>query len=133
MFVGKGCVMFRVAEFERKGRKLIFKKFLFRGFKIGQDGSLWRGSVKQNTRDRRKRKFYEINMCLIRKDMNGVLIYEKDICMDRREKIEGVIRYLFNKSAFLIVLQNGMIEVPYSYLDFYEVSLEVKGNVYERI
>lgn len=123
--------MYRVAKFERKQGKLEFVKFEKSGFYINNLGELYKGRKKVNTTDKRKSPFYVINKGIERKDLSGSQIYENDIVLSSSLKQTGVIKYLPKKGAFMFCIKNGVITSPYSFLDFYDVSLLVIGNVYE--
>lgn len=122
---------FRVAEFKRKGRRLEFNRFIYKGFKLDQNGRLWFKNRIANTTDKRRKVFYARDFETGRKDENGRPIYENDICELIGEVI-GQIEFLKNKGAFLLVHKNGFMKVPYSFMDENEAHFLLKGNVYEK-
>lgn len=122
---------FRVVEFKRKGRRLEFNRFIYNGFKMGQNGNLYIKNKKVNTTDRRRRFFYLKDFETGRYDEEGMPVYENDICQIIGD-IMGQIRYIKDKGAFLLVVRNGHIKVPYSFLDSNEVKLKLKGHIYEK-
>lgn len=125
--------MYRIAEFEKtiKGQK--FKRFYACGYRLAPDGTLYKGRKKANTSDKRLTNYCELNLGLGRKDINGVYIFERDLVHDKRTGLTGGIKYDPKKGAFLMFVKNGLITIPYSFLDCYDVSLEVLGNEYEHV
>lgn len=123
--------MYRVAEFEKTPNGLKFKRFRRCGYRMACDGTLYKGRQKANTTDKRRANYCEVNLGVGRKDVNGVEIYDRDIVNDKRERLTGIIRYEPKKGAFIMYVKNGLITIPYSFLDCYDVSLEVLGNEYE--
>lgn len=124
-------MLYRVAEFEKTPKGQKFKRFKYCGYKLLCGGQLYKGDVKANTTDKRKSNYCELNLGVSRPDINGVNIYERDLVYDKREKLTGVIRYDPKKGAFMMFVKNGIATIPYSFLDCYDVSLEVLGNEYE--
>lgn len=123
--------MFRVAEFEKTTKGQKFKGFYFCGYKMLCNGEVYKGRAKANTKDKRRAGYCEINRGVERKDIKGVDIYERDLVFDKRSKLTGFIRYDQKKGAFLLFVKNGAVTIPYSFLDCYDVSLEVVGNEYQ--
>lgn len=123
--------MFRVAEFEKIKGKQIFKKFAFRGYKLDQQGNLSHYNKKISQNDKRKRNYVELNMGVGQKDIKGVNIYENDFVFDSKNNVNGIIKYYQNMGAYILRVDAGKIEIPYSVLDTDELSLEIFGNIYQ--
>lgn len=123
--------MYRVAEFYKKRGKQIFSGFGQEGYLLEAKGRLFYGNIEMNLNDKRKGKYREINYFTGRYDLGGVGLYDKDIIYNKTTEQFGYIKYLPYKAAFLMMLKNGKIEVPYSFLDCYSISLIKVGNLYE--
>lgn len=123
--------MYRVAEFCKKKGKQVFTGFGQDGYLLEAKGKLFYGNIEMNLTDRRRGKFREINYFTGRYDLGGIPLYDKDIIYNKTTEQFGYIRYLPYKAAFLMMLRNGKIEIPYSFLDCYSISLIKVGNLYE--
>ena len=123
--------MYRVAEFYKKRGKQVFSGFGQEGYLLEAKGRLFYGNIEMNLNDKRKGKYREINYFTGRYDLGGVGLYDKDIIYNKTTEQFGYIKYLPYKAAFLMMLKNGKIEVPYSFLDCYSISLIKVGNLYE--
>lgn len=123
--------MYRVAEFYKKGGKQIFSGFGQEGYLLEAQDRLFYGNIEMNLIDKRRGKYREINYFTGRYDLGGVPLYDKDIIYNKTSEQFGYIKYLPYKAAFLMMLKNGKIEVPYSFIDCYSISLIKVGNLYE--
>lgn len=123
--------MFRVAEFKKIKGKQIFYKFAFRGYKISQSGTITHAKKKVNTKDKRRKNYIEVNFAVGQKDIKGVNIYENDFVFDSKNNVNGIIKYYPNMGAYILRVDAGKIEIPYSVLDTDELSLEIFGNIYQ--
>ena len=121
---------FRVAVLKRKNNKLAFDRFVFNGFRIGQDGVLYRGRTICNTSDRRARVFYEINMLLPKCDRLGQELYEKDIVFDGKYSVLSVVLWNESGCAFVLADRTRGFTVKYRYCDWRD-TVEKIGNEYE--
>ena len=123
---------FRVAIFKRAKNKLEFYRLAYSGYKMTQDGELYRGKTKCNTTDKRAKIYHEINYLLPKLDRLGNKLYEHDIVFDSRFNALSVI--LWNKSgcAFVLANRTRKFVVKYRYCDFRD-SVEKVGNEYENI
>ena len=122
--------MFRVAEFKKINGKQIFKRFAYHGYKLDQDGNLSHYKKKITTDDKRKENYVQINMAVGQTDIKGQQIYEEDYVYDYENEVNGIIKYYPNMGAFILRVDAGLIEIPYSVLDKDELKLEVWGNSY---
>lgn len=123
---------FRVAIFKRRARRLVFDKFAFNGYRIGQDGTLYRGNKQCNTTDRRARMFYEINFMLEKKDRLGSPIYDHDIIFDARFSALCTVIWSESNGAFAESHKQNGFKTTFRYCDFRTDAVEVIGNEYER-
>lgn len=123
--------MYRVAEFERRGNRQQFTGFGSKGYFLSAKGDLYDEGVKMNLSDKRKNLYREINLFSGRKDNKGLKLYDKDLVFNRSANQYGIIRFLPTKGAFVMTIKKGKIEIPYTYLDCYEVSLVKVGTLYE--
>ena len=123
--------MFRVAEFEKVKGRHIFKKFAFQGYKLDQTGKLSHYKKKISQTDRRRKNFVEVNMAVGQKDIKGKQLYAEDFVFDHSNKVNGLIKYYPNMGAYILRVDAGKIEVPYSILDKDELRLEKWGNRYQ--
>lgn len=123
--------MFRVAEFKKiKGRQ-VFKKFSFRGYKLDQEGNLSHYKKKISQKDRRKKNFVELNMWTGQNDIRGKPLFAEDYVFDHINKVNGIVKWFPNMGGFIIRVDAGKIEIPYSYLNEDDVKPEIWGNRYE--
>lgn len=122
--------MFRVAEFEKVKGRQIFKKFAFKGYKLDQEGNLSHYKKKISIKDKRRKNYVQVNMAVGQADIKGHKIYEEDYVFDYQNKVNGIIKYYKNMGAYILRVDAGKIEIPYSVLDKDELKLEVLGNVY---
>lgn len=126
-----GKKMFRVAEFKKiKGRQ-IFAKFAFRGYKLDQEGNLSHYKKKISQKDRRKKNFVELNMWTGQNDIKGKPLFAEDYVFDHINKVNGIVKWFPNMGGFIIRVDAGKIEIPYSYLNKDDVKPEIWGNSYE--
>lgn len=125
--------MYRVAEFEKTLQGQKFKRFYCCGYKLAADGTLYKGGKKANVNDKRRPNYCELNLGVGRVDVNGLYIFERDLVLDKRSGLTGAIKYDPKKAAFMFYVKNGLLTIPYSFLDCYDVSLEVLGNEYEHV
>lgn len=123
--------MFRVAEFKKIKGKQVFTQFAFKGYKLDQAGNLSHYKKKINQKDRRKKNFVELNMWTGQKDINGKPLYAEDFVFDHNNKVNGIIKWFNNMGGFILRVDAGRIEIPYSYLNEDDVKLEYWGNRYE--
>ena len=130
-FLGKEEKMFRVAEFKRVKHGQQFVKFAFTGYKLDQAGNLSHYKKKITTKDKRKKNFVEVNMGVEQNDIHGKPLYAEDFVFDHENKVNGIIKYFPNMGAFILRVDAGKIEIPYSVLDKDELRLEKWGNRYE--
>ena len=123
--------MFRVAEFKKIKGKQVFTQFAFKGYKLDQSGNLTHYKKKINQKDRRKKNFVELNMWTGQKDIKGKPLYAEDFVFDHNNKVNGIIKWFNNMGGFILRVDAGKIEIPYSYLNEDDVKLEYWGNRYE--
>lgn len=123
---------YRVVIFKRKNNRLIFNRFAFAGYRLDQDGNLYRGNKICNTSDRRGRTFYEINYLLPKCDRLGQSIYEKDILFDSKYGLLSVVVWNETKCAFVLANRTNGFTVSYRYCDWRD-TVERIGNEYEPI
>lgn len=121
---------FRVAIFKRASNRLKFNRFAFTGYKLGQDGGLYRGRTRCNTTDRRGRVFYEVNFLLPKTDRLGAEIYEKDIVFDGKYGALSVVLWNESGCAFVLATRSNGFTVKYRYCDWRD-TVERIGNEYE--
>lgn len=124
-------MLFRIAEFEKVKGKQVFKKFVFKGYKMGQGGEITHPRKKISTTDKRRKNYVEFNAGVGQKDIKGKNIFENDFVFDWKNKVNGIIKYYNNMGAYILRVDAGKIEIPYSVLDTDELSLEIMGNIYE--
>lgn len=123
--------MFRVAEFEKVKGKQVFKRFVFKGYKLDQEGKLSHYKKKVNQKDKRRKNFVELNLAVGQTDIKGEKLYAEDYVYDHTNEVNGIIKYYNNMGAYILRVDAGKIEIPYSVLDKDELKLEKWGNRYE--
>lgn len=124
--------MYRVAEFKKSKGRQIFTGFSQIGYQITPDGKLYEGNKLANVSDKRRQGYREVNKFSGRYDLGGCPIFDRDIVYNKTENQFGVIRFLPYKAAFVMMLKAGKVEIPYSFLDCYSVSLIKVGTEYEK-
>lgn len=123
--------MFRIAEFKKiKGRQE-FVKFAFSGYKIDQNGKATHYKKKVNQTDRRRKNYIEVNYFTGQTDVNGEKLYSEDFIYERNNDINGIIKWVASMGGFIIRVDAGKIEIPYSYLNKDELIIEKWGNKYQ--
>ena len=125
--------MFRVAEFEKKGGRQIFKRFAVSGYRVGQRGQLWHYRKKIETKDRRKKNYVELNLETGQADLKGNMIYEKDLVLDKEENQICRVDFCKHYAAFVLIVSLLDFEFPLSFLDKRNQKFEVVGNIYEGV
>lgn len=123
--------MFRVAEFEKVKGKQVFKKFAFKGYKIDQAGILSHYKKKISQKDKRRKNYVEYNLFVGQADIKKKPIYTEDFVFDHTNKVHGLIKFYPNLGAYILRVDAGRIQIPYSMLDTSELQIEVTGNIYE--
>ena len=123
--------MFRVAEFKKVKGKQQFVKFAFTGYKLDQAGNLSHYKKKISQKDRRKKNFVELNMATGQNDIHGKPLFAEDYVFDHENKVNGIVKWFPNMGGFILRVDAGSIEIPYSYLNKDELRLEKWGNRYE--
>lgn len=123
---------FRVARFERKGGRQVFVGFPSGGYFLGQNGILYRGDIISNTTDRRKKDFHIVDFFSGRLDVDQKKIYANDIVYSSSLRACGIIKFRPEKGAFIFCVERGKIQIPYSFLDMYSISLKKKYTIYEK-
>ena len=123
--------MFRIAEFRKVKGGQVFKRFAFTGYKLDQRGNLSHYKKKISQFDRRRKNFVELNMATGQNDIHGKPIFAEDYVFDNENKVNGIVKYFPNMGAFILRVDAGAIEIPYSILDKSELKLIVWGNRYE--
>ena len=122
--------VFRVAEFEKKGGRQVFKGFKYSGYKLGQNGRLYHTAKKVNQKDKRCRNYVELNLSTFQKDISGKAIFENDVCRELKRDVLGVIKYYSDKGSFILEVTRGYIKIPYSILDTDDIQLKKITNIY---
>ena len=125
--------VFRVAEFEKKGGRQVFKGFKYTGYKLGQNGRLYNINKKVNQKDKRRRNYVELNLSTLQKDVSGKSIFENDVCRELKRDVLGVIKYYSDKGSFILEVTRGYIKIPYSILDTDDIQLKKITNIYRRL
>lgn len=123
--------MFRVAEFQKEKGRQIFKRLIYHGYRLDQSGNLTHYKKKVCQTDRRRKNFVELNMGVGQCDIKGKKLYAEDYVFDHTNKVNGIIKYYPNMGAYIMRVDAGKIEIPYSVLDKDELKLEKWGNRYE--
>lgn len=123
--------MFRVAEFEKKGGRKVFKRFAVTGYHVGQRGQLRHYRKKIETKDRRKKNYVELNLATGQTDLKGKMIYEKDLVLDKEENQICRVDFCKGYAAFVLIASLLDFEFPLSFLDKRNQKFEVVGNIYE--
>lgn len=123
--------MFRVAEFEKIKGKQVFKQFAYKGYKIDQGGVLTHYKKKISQRDKRRKNYVEFNMYVGQNDIKQKPIYTEDYVFDHTNKVHGLVKFYPNLGAYILRVDAGRIQIPYSMLDTSELQVEVMGNIYE--
>lgn len=123
--------MFRVAEFEKTKGGQKFKRFAFKGYKIDQKGNLSHGKKKISQKDKRRKNYVEVNMAVEQRDIKGKMLFAEDYVFEHKNGVNGIIKYFNNMGAFILRVDAGKIQIPFSVLDKDELRLEIVGNRYE--
>lgn len=125
--------MFRVAEFEKKGGRQVFKRFAVSGYHVGQRGQLRHYRKKIETKDRRKKNYVELNRSTGQTDVKGRGIFENDLIHDKEENQICRVEYCEKYAAFIAVASILNFNFPLTFLDKRNQKFEVVGNVYEGV
>ena len=125
--------MFRVAEFEKKGGRQVFKRFAVSGYRVGQRGQLRHYRKKIETKDRRKKNYVELNRSTGQTDVKGKGIFENDLIHDKEENQICRVEYCEKYAAFVAVASILNFSFPLTFLDKRNQKFEVVGNVYEGV
>lgn len=125
--------MFRVAEFEKKGGRQVFKRFAVSGYRLGQKGQLRHYKRRIETKDRRKKNYVELNRATGQTDVKGKGIFENDLIRDKEENQICRVEYCEKYAAFLAVASILNFNFPLTFLDKRNQKFEVVGNVYEGV
>lgn len=125
--------MFRVAEFEKKGGRQVFKRFAVSGYRVGQRGQLRHYKKKIETKDRRKKNYVELNRATGQTDVKGKGIFENDLIKDKEESQICRVEYCEKYAAFVAVASILNFSFPLTFLDKRNQKFEVVGNVYEGV
>lgn len=125
--------MFRVAEFEKKGGRQVFKRFAVSGYRVGQRGQLRHYRKKIETKDRRKKNYVELNRATGQTDVKGKGIFENDLIKDKEESQICRVEYCEKYAAFVAVASILNFSFPLTFLDKRNQKFEVVGNVYEGV
>lgn len=123
--------MFRVAEFEKKGGRQVFKRFAVSGYRLGQKGQLRHYKRPIETKDRRKKNFVELNRATGQTDVKGKGIFENDLIHDKEENQICRVEYCEKYAAFVAVASILNFSFPLTFLDKRNQKFEVVGNIYE--
>lgn len=123
--------MFRVAEFEKKGGRQVFKRFAASGYHVGQRGQLRHYRKKIETKDRRKKNFVELNRATGQTDVKGNGIFENDLIHDKEENQICRVEYCEKYAAFVAVASILNFSFPLTFLDKRNQKFEIVGNIYE--
>ena len=123
--------MFRVAEFEKKGGRQVFKRFAVSGYRVGQRGQLRHYKKKIETKDKRKKNYVELNLSTGQTDLKGKMIYEKDLVLDKEENQICRVDFCKHYAAFVLIASLLDFEFPLSFLDKRNQKFEIVGNIYE--
>ena len=123
--------MFRVAEFEKKGGRQVFKRFAVSGYHVGQRGQLRHYRKKIETKDRRKKNFVELNRATGQTDVKGNGIFENDLIHDKEENQICRVEYCEKYAAFVAVASILNFSFPLTFLDKRNQKFEIVGNIYE--
>lgn len=120
---------YRVVKLCRVGHKLRLKKIYYCGYYLSPEGHLKRNNKQLNTYDRRKSPYYCVDFFSGQKDKLGNKLYNNDVVYSSTLNVEGIIEFRPDKAAFVLMLKQGNIKIPYSFLDCYDVSLKkIKEN-----
>ena len=125
--------MFRVAEFEKKGGRQVFKRFAVSGYRLGQNGQLRHYKRRIETKDRRKKNYVELNLATGQTDVKGKVIFENDLINEKEENQICRIEYCEKYAAFVAVASILNFSFPLTFLDKRNQKFEVVGNVYEGV
>lgn len=123
--------MFRVAEFEKKGGRQVFKRFAASGYRLGQNGQLRHYKRRIETKDRRKKNYVELNRATGQKDITGRGIFENDLIHDKEENQICRVEYCDKYAAFIAVASILNFNFPLTFLDKRNQKFEIVGNIYE--
>lgn len=123
--------MFRVAEFEKKGGRQVFKRFAASGYRLGQNGQLRHYKRRIETKDRRKKNYVELNRATGQKDVKGKGIFENDLIHDKNENMICRVEYCEKYAAFVAVASILNFNFPFTFLDKRNQKFEIVGNIYE--
>ena len=125
--------MFRVAEFEKKGGRQVFKRFAVAGYRMGQRGQLKHYRKKIETKDRRKKNYVELNRATGQTDVKGKGIFENDLIKDKEENQICRVEYCEKYAAFVAVASILNFSFPLTFLDKRNQKFEIVGNIYEGV
>lgn len=125
--------MFRVAEFEKKGGRQVFKRFAVSGYRLGQRGQIKHYRKKIETKDRRKKNYVELNRATGQTDVKGRGIFENDLIRDNEENQICRVEYCEKYAAFVAVASILNFNFPLTFLDKRNQKFEVIGNIYEGV
>lgn len=125
--------MFRVAEFEKKGGRQVFKRFAVAGYRLGQRGQLKHYRKKIETKDRRKKNFVELNRATGQTDLKGNGIFENDLIHEKEENMICRVEYCEKYAAFVAVASILNFNFPLTFLDKRNQKFEIVGNIYEGV
>ena len=125
--------MFRVAEFEKKGGRQVFKRFAVSGYRLGQKGQLRHYKRRIETKDRRKKNYVELNRATGQTDVKGRGIFENDLIKDKEESQICRVEYCEKYAAFVAVASILNFSFPLTFLDKRNQKFEVIGNIYEGV
>lgn len=109
----------------------MFKCFRCGSYYLNQKQELYKGRKKQNTTDKRKNDYCEINLFSGREDISGRRIYAKDIVLFKPDNIYGVVDWNDRRAAFVVYLHREYFKIPYTLLKCQDRSLVRVGSIYE--
>lgn len=121
---------YRVAIFRRINGRLVFDKFAYSGYAIIPNGDLVHAGKVCNTTDKRRKRYYEINVMLPKPDRLGQDLYQHDIVFDSKYGAMSIIWWSKSGCAFVLATKHKNMTVKYRYCDFRD-SVEKIGNEYE--
>lgn len=127
---------FRVAEFQRVGRRRVFAGFAEKGYFLTAAGELRHRRKKISQRDKRRRGYVELNMATGQSDMNGAPLFENDVCrvcLGSGRATETVIRFKDNVAAFIAVAERGRLKIPFAFLDKTDAAFWKIGTIYDKM